>query len=52
MEEDLDALKFAKKEKLQKLALRITKISMKYKKTLTDQQKAAHIMRLGKGSLR
>ena len=47
-EEELHALKFTKKEEPQKLALRIAKISMKYKKKLTDQQKAAHIMRLGK----
>ena len=48
MEEDLHALKFTKKEEPQKLALKMAKISMEYKKKLTDQQKAAHIMKLGK----
>merc|ERR1712086_834780 len=40
MEEDLYALKFTKKEEPQQLALRIAKISMRYKKFLTDQKKA------------
>ena len=48
MEEDLHALKFTKKEEPKQLALRIAKISMRYKKPLTDKKKAAHIMRLGK----
>ena len=34
--EELHALKFAKKEELQKLLLRIAKIFVKYKKKLTD----------------
>ena len=48
MEEDLHALKFTKKEEPKQLALRIAKISMRYKKPLTEQKKAVHIMRLGK----
>ena len=48
MEEELHIIKFTKKEEPQKLALRIAKISMKYKKRLNNQQKVAHIMRLEK----
>ena len=48
MEENLHALKFTKNKEPQKPDLRIAKIIMKYKKKLTDQQKASHIMRLGK----
>ena len=50
MKEDLHALKFTNKEEPHKLALRIAKNSMKYKKRLSDQHKAAHIMRLGKAN--
>ena len=48
MEEDLHALKLTKKEEPKQLALKITTNSLRYKKRLTDQQKVAHIMRLGK----
>ena len=47
MEKELHPLKFTKKEEPQKLALKIRKVSLKYKTRLTDTKKAAHIMRLG-----
>ena len=48
MEEDLHALKFAKKEEPKNLALKIAKIFMRYKVKLPDTKKTAHIMRLQK----
>ena len=48
MEEDLHTLKFNKKEEPKQLALEIAKHYLRYKKRLTDQQQAAHIMRCGK----
>jgi hypothetical protein len=48
MEEDLHVLKFTKKEEPDNLALKIAKISMRYKVKFTGLKKAAHILRLEK----
>ena len=48
MEEDLNALKSTKKEEPENLALKIAKISMRYKVKLPDNKKEAHITRLEK----
>ena len=48
MEEELHALKFTKKEEPKKTALKMATISMSYKIKLSDSEKAAHIMILGK----
>ena len=48
MEEDLHSLKFTKKEEPKKLALKIAKITMRYKVKFSDSKRAAHIVRLGR----